>query len=93
MTYRAKVFQYTSRTGLTFMLVEVTRDTFGVWSTLVAVTISPSSLAANVYQTNIIQVSGKVTGSYSYTTAIGGNNTVPEIAATQMAVVGTAKNT
>lgn len=93
VTYQAKVFQYTSRTGLTFMLVEVSRDTIGIWNTIVAITVTPSSLAANVYQTNIIDVSGRVVGSYSYTTAAGGSNTVPEIAATQMSVVGTGKNT
>jgi len=93
VTYRAKVYQYTSRTGLKFMLVDVARDTIGIWDTIVAVTITPTSLAANVYQTYIIYVSGTVIGAYSYTTAIGGTNTVPELAATQMTVVGTGKNT
>ena len=75
------------------MLVDVARDTIGIWDTIVAVTITPTSLAANVYQTYIIYVSGTVIGAYSYTTAIGGTNTVPELAATQMTVVGTGKNT
>lgn len=85
VSYRAKVFQYTSRTGLALMLIEVTPT-----SGLVAVTIKPTSLAKDVYQTDSVEVTGRIEGSYTYTTTTGGTNTVPEINATRITVVSTA---
>lgn len=67
------------------MLIEVTPT-----SGLVAVTIKPTSLAKDVYQTDSVEVTGRIEGSYTYTTTTGGTNTVPEINATRITVVSTA---
>lgn len=89
VVYQAQVFQYTSRTGLTTMLVEVTRGTYTVWSGIVEVNVDGVNASA-VYQTDIVQLEGVITGSYSYTTASGGSNTVPAINLKSISVIQAA---
>ena len=78
VTYEALVYQYTSRTGLTSMLIDVTRRPYTNWTGLVEVTVTGVN-TSSVYQTDIVRVVGVVRGAYTYTTASGGTNTVPAI--------------
>lgn len=89
VVYEAKVFQYTSRTGLTEMLVEVTRGTFTTWTGIVEVNVGSVNVSS-VYQTDIVQLVGVVTGSFTYTTAAGGSNTVPSITLKSISVLQSA---
>jgi hypothetical protein len=78
VTYRAEVMQYDARTGTDNMLVNVTADEYGYWDDLVFLTLDGAA-ATSIDEDDIIQFWGEVTGAYSYDTAIGGSNTVPEI--------------
>lgn len=78
VTFKAKVFQYDSRTSTAHMMVEVTPGSYGFWDDLVYLNLDPQ-IAADVDEDDVIQFWGTVKGAYTYGTAIGGSNTLPEI--------------
>lgn len=82
--YTAQVFQFDSVTGKKAMLVEITNEGFGVWDDLVYVNLASASLGSRIYEDNIVYFAGRLDGTYSYTTSLGGTNTVPQIDVTQL---------
>jgi hypothetical protein len=77
---RGEVFQYDSRTGLTSMLVDVrlvNPGRFEYWTD--PVRLENSALGNGIDEKDIVEFWGEIQGAYSYGTAIGGTNTVPEI--------------
>jgi hypothetical protein len=87
---RAQVFQYDARTGTAALLVEVTAERIGsheFWSDNVLLRLPSASLGAGIDNHDIIEFWGEVAGAYSYGTAIGGTNTVPEISVRYMNLV------
>jgi hypothetical protein len=85
--FRAKVFQYDTNTGLTSMLVYVTPGSYDFWNDVVLVNL-PSAEAGNGIDNNdIVDIWGTPAGAYSYSTRIGGTNTVPKVAAKYVTLV------
>ncbi len=80
----AQVFQFDTNTGNTHMLIEITNQGAGFWTNLVWVTLAKASLGTSIYQKNIVYLVGRLNGTYSYTTSLGGTNTVPAVAVTQI---------
>ena len=81
---RSQVFQYDSRTGLTAMLVDVrvvNPGRFEFWTDPVLVRLDSAALGNGIDEKDIVEFWGEISGAYSYGTAIGGTNTVPEIRA------------
>jgi Protein of unknown function (DUF2510)/Glucodextranase, domain B len=77
VTYEGQVFQIQEEGEEGgWMLVEVTKGEFGLWSNPVYVTFH-RRLKAN--EKSIVTFWGEVKGTKSYETKIGGNNEVPEI--------------
>ena len=79
------MFQYDSRTGLTAMLVNVRLENpgrFENWTDPVLVRLDAAALGNGIDEKDIVELWGEINGAYSYGTAIGGTNTVPEIKAT-----------
>lgn len=89
LSYKAQVFQYDSRTTTSHMIVSVTDDGYGFWSDNVFLDLNPS-IAASITQKDVIQFWGSVVGAYSYQTAMGGQNTVPEIKVMYMNLISKA---
>jgi len=79
VNYQAQVFQYDSNTGSTEMLVDVTNDGYGFWSNVVELQLPPSAVAQNFIENDVIQFWGITTGTDTYTTKIGGTDTVPVV--------------
>jgi len=79
VTYQAQIFQYDSNTGKNEMLVDVTNDGYGDWSNTVELQIPDSIAAMNFVQNDVIQFWGPTAGSDTYSTSIGGSNTVPVV--------------
>ena len=87
---RGEVFQYDARTGLTAMLVHVrlvNPGRFEFWTDPVLLRFDTAALGNGIDQKDIIEFWGEIQGAYSYTTAIGGSNTVPEIRARYVALL------
>lgn len=81
---RGEVFQYDSRTGLTAMLVSVrvvNPGRFEFWTDPVLVRLESEALGSGIDEDDIVELWGEIQGAYSYGTAIGGTNTVPEVLA------------
>jgi hypothetical protein len=78
VTFKAKVFQYDSRTTTSHMMAEVTPGSYGFWDDIVFLNLDPR-IAADVDEDDVIQFWGSVKGAYTYDTAIGGSNTLPDI--------------
>jgi hypothetical protein len=81
------VFQYDTNTGLSSMLVDVNNEGYGVWDGTVKLNLANNRLGNNVYQQDIVEFWGTVQGSDTYTTEIGGTNTVPVIEVQYMTLV------
>lgn len=86
VTYKGEVFQYDSRTTTASMIISVTSEGYGFWSDEMHLLLNPA-LGANVDEKDIIQVWGRVTGSYTYETAMGGSNTVPQVLIEYLTVI------
>lgn len=86
VTSKAKVMQYDSRTGTASMLVEVTKGSYDIWKDLVLLEVDAGS-AGEIDQKDIIQFWGTVTTPTSYSTAIGGSNTVPTVTAKYLSLI------
>ena len=78
-TFRGKVMQIEESESKTFMLVEVTKDSYDIWTDLIAVAYEGS---VAVYEDDIVEVWGICSGSFSYDTKMGGSNSVPGLLAT-----------
>lgn len=79
---RAEVFQYDARTGLTSMLAYVrvvNPGRFEFWTDPVLLRLETAAQGAGIDEDDIIEFWGEVDGPYSYSTAIGGSNTVPAV--------------
>ncbi len=76
VTYEGQVFQIHEEGEGGWLLANVTKEEFGIWSNLVYVTFH-SHLKAT--EKSIVTFWGEMKGSKSYETKIGGNNEVPEI--------------
>jgi hypothetical protein len=59
-------------------LVEVTNKGYGIWDDIVVVAWDGEP---NVIEKDVVDIWGTYTGSYTYTTAIGAQKTVPSMAA------------
>lgn len=87
---RGEVLQYDSRTGLTAMLVYVrvvNPGRYEFWTDPVLLRLSSPAQGTGIDEDDIIDFWGEVEGPYSYSTAIGGSNTVPAIRAKYVALV------
>lgn len=78
VTYKGEIFQYDSRTTTASMIISVTNKGYGIWSDEIHLLLDPS-LGANADENDLIQIWGTITGSFSYDTAMGGTNTIPQI--------------
>lgn len=79
---RGEVFQYDSRTGLTSMLVNVRVTNPGqyeFWTDPVLLRLEAATQGTGIDEDDIVEFWGEVDGPYSYSTAVGGTNTVPAI--------------
>ncbi|GMU79755.1 MAG: hypothetical protein AMXMBFR46_25450 [Acidimicrobiia bacterium] len=79
---RGEVFQYDARTGLSAMLVYVNvvnPGRYEFWTDPVLVRLESPTLGSGIDEDDIVELWGEIQGAYSYSTAIGGTNTVPEI--------------
>lgn len=83
--YDAKIFQLDANTGANAFLAEVTKGKYDTWDNTVYVT-APSG-TAGIDNNDIVHIWGEVVGSYSYSTKIGGQNSVPEIRAVKVELV------
>jgi hypothetical protein len=59
--------------------VDVTNDGYGFWSNVVELQLPPSAVAQNFIENDVIQFWGITTGTDTYTTKIGGTDTVPVV--------------
>jgi hypothetical protein len=78
VTYKGQIFQYDSRTTTASMIVSVTNKGYGIWTDNLYLLLDPS-LGANADENDLIQIWGTITGSFSYETASGGTNTLPQV--------------
>lgn len=84
---RGEVFQYDARTGLSAMLVHVNvvnPGRYEFWTDPILVRLESPTLGSGIDEDDIVELWGEIQGAYSYSTAIGGTNTVPEIKARYM---------
>jgi hypothetical protein len=81
VTYKAKVFQFDTATGLTDMLVDLTEGPYAIWTGRADVHLSTQKLGNGVYETDVIELTATVKGAYSYQTTAGGTDTVPQLTA------------
>jgi hypothetical protein len=79
VTYRVKVFQFDSSTGPNQFLAYVTQGQYDIWSDVALIKLSDPSMGNGVVNDNIVRVWGTVGAPYSYSTRIGGTNTVPTV--------------
>lgn len=82
--YTAQVFQFDTVTGPKAMLVAITNEGYGVWTDLVWVNLATTSLGRAIYENDIVYLVGRLDGTTTYTTSLGGTNTVPVIDVTQL---------
>lgn len=87
LTGQAHVFQYDSNTGATTMLIDVTNDGYGFWSDAVELRLPNAAAGQGIVQNDIIQYWGPLSGTDTYSTKIGGSNTVPVINAMYVTLV------
>lgn len=76
--YEGQVFQYDTNTTTSHMIVAVSNQGYGFWSDNVWLDLDPS-LAANIFQKDLVGFWGTVVGPYTYTTTQNGMLTIPEI--------------
>jgi hypothetical protein len=79
VTYRVKVFQFDSSTGPNQFLGYVTQGQYDIWSDIALFKLSDPSMGNGIVNENIVRVWGTVGAPYSYSTRIGGSNTVPAV--------------
>lgn len=78
VVYRGQIFQIQESFGTSVILLSVTDEGYGLWDDIVWVDYDGEIESA---EDDIITVYGKVTGSKSYETQIGGETYVPRIRA------------
>jgi len=69
------------------MLVDVTNDNYGFWSDVVELQLPNAAAGQSLVDNDVIQYWGPLSGTDSYTTTLGGTNTVPVIAAKYVTLV------
>jgi hypothetical protein len=79
VTYRVKVFQFDSSTGPNQFLAFVTQGQYDIWNDTALFKLSDPAIGNGVVNDNIVRVWGTVGAPYSYSTRIGGTNTVPAV--------------
>ena len=82
--YTAQVYQFDTVTGNKGLLVAITNDGFGVWTDLVWLNLASASLGTTITDNDVVYLVGRLEGTYTYTTQLGGTNTVPVIDVTQL---------
>ena len=90
ITGQAQIFQYDSVTGSSDMLVDVTNDGYGLWTDIVELQLPATGLPPGLVENDVIQFWGPISGTNSYTTTGGGNNTVPVVDAQDVTLVSAA---
>lgn len=68
------------------MLISVTDKGYGFWTDNIALLLDPE-LGAEADEEDLVQVWGTVVGAFSYETAIGGTNTIPQVLAQYLTVM------
>ena len=90
ITYQLTVYQYDSNTGKSAFLATVNAANAAYsLDDLVFIDVNPAS-ASHVCDNTVVQIWGPVVGAYSYTTTLGGSNTVPEIRTKYIQVLSAA---
>jgi hypothetical protein len=84
----ACIFQFDSVTGTKDFLAEWTNSGYGIWNDVVNVRLPSASVGAKAFATDVVALHGYVLGNLSYQTQSGGNDTVPNLEVTTIAVVG-----
>jgi hypothetical protein len=79
VTFRVKVFQFDTSTGPNQFLGYVTPGSYDIWNDIVAFKLSDPAIANGVVKDDIVRVWGTVGPPQSYSTRIGGTNTVPTV--------------
>jgi hypothetical protein len=79
VTYRTKVFQFDTATGPDTFLGYVTPGSYDIWNDVAMFKLSDPALGNGVVNDNVVRVWGTVGPPQSYSTRIGGSNTVPVI--------------
>jgi hypothetical protein len=77
--YRVKVFQFDVNTGPDTFLAYVTPGSYDIWNDVVMFKLSDPSVGSGVVNEDIVRVWGTVGAPQSYSTRIGGTNTVPVV--------------
>lgn len=80
-----KIFQIEEENGKTFALVKITRDQYGYYDDIVAVSYNGTT---NAVEDDLVKVYGKLGSRYTYETRMGSSNEVPYMYADSIEVVG-----
>jgi hypothetical protein len=77
--YRVEVFQFDTSTGANQFLGYVTPGSYDIWTDIVAFKLGDPAIGSGVVKDDIVRVWGTVGAPQTYSTRIGGMNTVPTV--------------
>jgi hypothetical protein len=91
VTYQGQVFQYDSNTGLQDMLVAVDNDGYGDYSDNVEVKLPTAAMGNGIYENDIVQFWGPITGTDTYQAQNNDEITVPVVKAEYLTLISSAQ--